>query len=56
MEDVERKLDIGVGTLKEIKKDTESLIGGQDKMISILKSNQKEQKTVIGLLEKIAEK
>ena len=62
-EEVGRKLDMGVDTLKEIKKDTgtlregqDKLIGGQDKIISILESNQKDQKTVIGLLEKIAEK
>ncbi|ODS40105.1 MAG: hypothetical protein A7315_09585 [Candidatus Altiarchaeales archaeon WOR_SM1_79] len=59
MEDVGRKLDIGVGTLKEIKGDTGVLVNlekGQNEMLSILKSNQKDQKTVIGLLEKIAEK
>jgi len=79
MEDVGRKLDIGVDTLKSIKGDTvllhdlkkdtgsllegqDKLIVGQDKMISImesshkiLKSNQEDQKIVIQLLGKNTE-
>jgi acylphosphatase len=62
-EDILRKIEKGLDTLGGIKGDTGALSEGQGKMLLILesnheltKSNREDQKTVIKLLEKIAEK